>query len=58
MSDRSQDTAYSKTSVVEELTKVMHVAVLGGKSFDELVSSTDTKKLSSVPIKSAKNTSK
>ena len=58
MSEYSQDTSYSKTSVDKDLTKVMNVAGLGDRSFSELVNSTDSKKPSSVPIKSAKIISK
>ena len=58
MSNCSQDNAYLKISIAEDLTKVMNVVGVGGRSFAELVSSTDSKKSSSVPIKSEKKTSK
>ena len=47
----------SKTSVAEDLTKVMNVAGVQDISFVKLVNSPDSKKTSSVPMKSVKNAS-
>ena len=54
MSDRSQDTASSILSVAEVLIEVMKVASTVGRSFSELVKSTETKKPSSVSGKTVK----
>ena len=51
MSDLSQDSSNTKVSVAKNLTAVMNVAaVTGGRSFTDLVKTTDTK-LSSIPVK-------
>ena len=54
MSNRSQDTDYSKTSVVKDLTTVMNITCAGGRSFFKLVNVTDAKKPTSVSLKSDK----
>ena len=58
MSDRSQDKDYSKTFVAEDLTTVMNVAGVGGRSFAKLVNETNVKNPASVSIKSVKCSSK
>ena len=58
MSDSFQDTDYSKTSAAEDLTTVMNVAGTEGRSSTVLLSATDAKKSTSMPIMSVKGASK
>ena len=58
MSDCSQDTQTTIESVAKDLTTAMNVAAAGGRSFTELVSATDTRKPTSVLVKSFKGAPK
>ena len=51
MSDRSQDSQKMISPVAEDLTAVMNVAIVVGRSFAELVNATDSRKPGYVPTK-------
>ena len=50
MYERSQDSLKTISSLAEDLTVVMNVAIVSERSFAELVNATDARKPGSVPV--------